>query len=251
MIRAAARRLAEHGSYLFFKHGARFHDPLVERQWCELEADPVLRDPGVLRVLEQVLLARLPDLRAGIYAPVPIARALERGEAVEEALEQFRYEMIRVDQDQVWWWQGQRVAPRLKRFFLDHLSYEPELGLYYFEYRVSADWYDKCYLVCELTPLVAVQVEAVETAELKLRAVLNNGRTDVLDPRSLRLDARERLFAQSREHGEVVLSDAARFQLLKGVTEDCRAVRIGTRDFPLRWPEKEPEHDTGRDSTRP
>src|SRR6185436_15195517 len=95
-----ARRLEPHGAYLFFKHGAHFHDPLVPAQWDALRSEPALHDPGVRRVVIEILAGRGSGLARGIYSPVPIARGLDSGRGVEALLEEFRYEMIRVDPEQ-------------------------------------------------------------------------------------------------------------------------------------------------------
>jgi hypothetical protein len=238
-VRTAAERLREHGAYLFFKHDRHFCNPLVEEEWQQIELDPSLRDPSVQRVLEDELLARLPDLVPGIYSPVPIARAMSGGVSAEAALQSFRYEMVVVDDRQEWWWQGKPVAARLKPFFVEHLSYEPDLGLYYFEYRVSDDWYDKCYLIGAMTPMLGTAIHQRSTVSEEHRAdlvglecdspvvvTLNNGKRDLLSTDRFRLDEQERLFAQSCRHGEVLLSPTTRFQLLEHVSEDLSSLDL-------------------------
>ena len=233
-ILPVARRLAEHGVYLFFKHEAHFLNPLVPAECELLRSAPAVAEAAVRRVVLEILPARLPTLRRGIYSPVPIARSLTDDGEVDEVLERFRYEMIRVDADQVWWWQDRKVAPRIQRFFTEHLAFEPALQLYFFEYRVNPDWWDKCYMEAELTPMVGTTVVPCGDG---LRVTLNNGRRDLLDLGSLRLDQRERLLCSSREHGEILFSDSLRFSLLKGLSEDCRSVRIGEELYRLHWPD--------------
>jgi hypothetical protein len=233
-ILETARELAPHGIYLFFKHGARFHDPLVPQQWAALLDEPALDDDGVRRVVLDELAARLPALARGIYSPVPIARGLDSGRAIESLLDEFRYEMIHVDRDQRWVWMGRSVAARIKSFFLEHLGWEPSIGRWFFEYQVNPEWWDKSYLDAEVTPLVAMTVS--EEAETVV-ATLNSGERDRLDLDTLRLDQRERLFCRSHRFGDVLFADAVRFSILRHANEACDAVLIAGRWRALHWPE--------------
>jgi hypothetical protein len=232
-ILAQARRLREAGVHLFFKHGAHFQNPLVPAEWAALDGEAALDDPAVRRVVLELLPTRLPELARGIYSPVPIARGIEGGRELQALLDEFRYEMIRVDEEQRWWWMGRLVAPRIKSFFLGHLAWEPALALWYFEYRVNPDWWDKGYLDAAITPVSAI---AVAEEDGGLLATLNTGKSDRLDLGTLRLDARERLFCGSERWGEVLFTDAVRFSLLRHVNEACDAVRIAGEWRPLRWP---------------
>ena len=228
-----ARRLEPHGVHLFFKHGAHFQNPLVPAEWEALAGEPALDDAVVRRVVLELLPARLADLRRGIYSPVPIARGLDAGRDLTALLDEFRYEMIQVDSEQRWIWMGRPVAPRIKAFFLEHLAWEPALGLWYFEYQVNPDWWDKSYLEAAITPINAVSVVEENGG---LRATLNTGTIDRLDLATLRLDDRERLFCGSERFGEVLFTDTVRFALLRHVNEACDAVRIADRWHPLHWP---------------
>ena len=228
-----ARRLEAHGSYLFFKHGAHFHDPLVPEQWAALRQEPALDDSGVRRVVLDELPSRLPGLARGIYSPVPIARGLDAGRSIESLLDEFRYELIRVDSEQRWVWMGRPVAPRIKTFFLESLGWEPAIRRWFFEYQVNPEWWDKSYLDAETTPLLAIAVHERGSA---LEAVLNTGSTALLDLDTLRLDRRERLFCRSERLGEVLLADTVRFSILRHANEACDAVLIAGQWRPLHWP---------------
>ena len=131
-ILAVARRLEAHGAYLFFKHGAHFQDPLVPEQWAALHDEPALDDPGVRRIVLEELPSRVPGLARGIYSPVPIARGVLAGQPIEGLLDEFRYEMIRIDRDQRWVWMGRAVAPRIKTFFLENLGWQPAIRRWFF-----------------------------------------------------------------------------------------------------------------------
>lgn len=230
-IRLAARHLVEHGSYLFFRHQAHFRNPLVPKEWDMLAADPALDDPQVADVVNDVLVARTPGLAPGIYSPVPIARGLADGGEIEDLLAAFRYEMIAVDGKQQWIWQGRPVAPRVRSFFLEHTAFEEALGIWYFEYRVNDEWWDKSYFT-GLTPL---KVTALD--EIGLEATLNSGARDPIEPSSFRLDDREKLFVRTRHFGEVLVSDTVRFGLLRTANEACDEILLGEVWVPLRWPE--------------
>jgi hypothetical protein len=234
---AAARVLVEDGIHLFFKQGSHFQNPLVRRELAVLESGTAADDEGVRKVVHDLRSSRELVAR-GIYSPVPIARGLEAGEALDDLLVRFRYEMIVVDENQEWLWQGRPVAAKLRKFFLEQLAYEPDIDVYYFEYRVNDDWWDKSYFDVLMTPMVARTLvdhggEAV--------VALNNGEEDRLDLESLRLDERERLFARTLRNGEALFSDSLRFSILKSVSEDCQSVQIAGLRRPLHWPDDDLE----------
>src|SRR5688572_9498909 len=229
----AARRFAPHGVHLFFKHGARFHDPLVPAQWEALAREPALDDATVRRVVLEELSSRLPSLARGIYSPVPIARGVEAGQSIETLLDEFRYEMIRVDSEQHWMWMGRPVAARIKTFFLENLGWEPAVARWFFEYQVNPEWWDKSYLEAEVTPLQALSVAEEDGS---LVASLNSGAKDRLDLDTLRLDSRERLFCDSARFGEVMFADALRFSILRHANEACDSVLVAGAWRPLHWP---------------
>jgi hypothetical protein len=232
-ILEAARELEPRGIFVFFKHGARFHDPLVPEQWAALRNEPALDDAVVRRVVVDELAARLPTLARGIYSPVPIARGLDSGRSIESLLDEFRYEMIHVDPEQRWVWMGRPVAPRIKSFFLEHLGWQSAIGRWFFEYQVNPEWWDKSYLDAEVTPLVAMTVSEEAGAVV---AALNNGERDRLDLDTLRLDRRERLFCASERFGEVLFAEAVRFSILRHANEACDAVLIAGGWRALHWP---------------
>ncbi|MEE2776627.1 MAG: hypothetical protein VYE73_07675 [Acidobacteriota bacterium] len=229
-ILAGALALSEHGSHLFFRHSAHFHNPMVARELDALAGESSLDDPAVADVVE-ALVADLPGLALGIYSPVPIARGLQAARPVDELLTEFRYEMIEVDARQRWSWQGRPVAPKIHRFFLENTRYEAELGLWYFEYRVNDEWWDKSYFR-GTTPLRVVSLD-----EAELEATLNNDTRDRIDALSFRLDADEQLFVDTVASGVVLVSDAVRFALLRNANEACDEIRLGEGWVPLAWPE--------------
>lgn len=239
----ACEQLWPRGISIFLSHKARFRNPLAPADREALSDSAAAADPAVVAVVTDELSSRLDRLERGTYFPVPLARAAAAGRAFDEALRSFHYPPITVDADRRWVWKGRPVADRIRRFFGQHIGYEPALGVYFVEYRVHDGWWDKCYLECETTPLVAIQVRQKDGDGIGgVVADLSNGRTDFLDPDSLRLDEQERLFASSAQNGLVEIADTPRFALLRTVSEDCRTVEFAGRRRILRWP----DNDAGR-----
>ena len=211
----AADRLREHGSFLFLKSGPRYLDPGVPEQWARLRAEGVHRDEALWRTVEDLLLAPLPDLEPRVYFPVPMARNRELDDAVLR--DRFSYRMIVVDEDQRWFWNGAEVAERTRLFFTEHMAYEGAVDRYYFEYTVNPEWIDKSYLEARMTPMLA---RALRRAGDGVECLLNNGSEDRLELGSFRFDSRERLFARSEKHGDVLVDGNERFRLLSRISED-------------------------------
>lgn len=234
----ACERLWPHGISIFLSHEARFRNPLAPVDREALADSEAARDPAVVAVVAEELPSRLDRLERGAYFPVPLARAVAAGRAFDDALTSFHYPPIEVGADRRWVWKGRPVADRIRRFFVQHIGYEPALDVWFVEYRVNDGWWDKCYLECETTPLVAVQLrEVAEAGTDRVVADLNNGSIDALDPDSLRLDGQERLFASSVRYGLVEIADAPRFSLLRTASEDCRTVEFAGARRTLRWPD--------------
>lgn len=237
----ACERLWPQGISIFLSHQARFRNPLSPADREALADSAAARDPAVVAVVGEELPERLDRLERGTYFPVPLARAVAGGSAFDDALMSFHYPPVVVDADRRWSWKGQPVAERIRRFFVQHIGFEPDLEVWFVEYRVNDGWWDKCYLDCATTPLVAVQLrEEGGAAGGGVVADLNNGQSDRFDPDSLRLDERERLFASSAGHGLVEIADTPRFALLRTVSEDCRTVEFAGARRTLRWPDDEP-----------
>ena len=98
-----------------------------------------------MAIVAEELPSRLEWLERGTYFPAPLARAVAAGRAFDDALMSFHYPPITVDADRRWVWKGRPVADRIRRFFIQHICYEPSLGVYFVEYRVNDGWWDKCY----------------------------------------------------------------------------------------------------------
>ena len=235
MVELAAR-LAAKKVYVCFSHESHFLNPLVPGEWEVLRQAEVAHDGAVLEAMRR--LETLEDLPMGIYFPAPISRGFAAGDSLESVLRRFYYDLIEVDEDQVWRWRGQLVAEKTRRFFLENLAWQPDLGVYCFEYKVRDGWFDKSYLETRCTPLVARRIR-VETDAVTVW--LNTSTTDRVDLQSFRLDGRERLFCWTSSSGEALFDETVRFQVLRNVTDDLSQLRLGQHLVPLCWPGASPE----------
>jgi hypothetical protein len=95
---------------------------------------------------------------------------------------------------------------------------------------MSDNRWDKCYLECAITPMLALAIDNVQE-ELKLQ--LNNQQTDSIDLNSFRIDSRERCFVHSQNHGEVLLAETPRFWLLDHLNESGSQLVFGKNLFPF------------------
>jgi hypothetical protein len=232
-LRYAAEALRPLGCHLFFSHDARFLDPLVPEDWSRLRGAPPASDATVLRVASEWVAANLPPRAGCIFFPAPIARGLAAGTADGELAQRFRYDMIRIDADQRWTWRDQPVAERTRRFLLEHVSWQPAVARYAFEYRVNAGWWDRSYFEAVVTPWRASALEPAGEPNVEPpRLVLQDGRRAVLGP-GFRLDDRERLFARLADGGEALLSETLRYQLLRGMSEDLSWLTVGGIHYPV------------------
>jgi hypothetical protein len=121
------------------------------------------------------------------------------------------------------------ITRKVLSLFESNLFYEKETSRYYVEYWSDSRW-DKCYLECALTPILGLSVESIPGG---LKMQLNNHKTDTIDLHSFRIDAEERCFAFSLNHGEVLLADTPRFWLLNQLDETGTQLVLNKQLFPL------------------
>ena len=144
------------------------------------------------------------ELPRGMYFPVPISRTLSDGEDFSTKLAgQFFYDYIHVDDHKKWSLRDKYITGKVLSLFESNLFYEKETNRYYVEYWSDSRW-DKCYLECAITPMLGLSVESIPDG---LKLELNNHKTDLIDLHSFRIDAEERCFAFSLNHGEVLLEE--------------------------------------------
>ncbi len=208
----------------------RFLNPLVPVQLQKLKLSGLLDNKFLLKVLEEYLPELDAELPRGMYFPVPISRSLsEGGEFSTKLAGQFFYDFIRVDDCQKWSLRNKYITGKVLTLFESNLFYEKETSRYYVEYWSDSRW-DKCYLECALTPILGLSVESIPGG---LKMQLNNHKTDTIDLHSFRIDAEERCFAFSLNHGEVLLADTPRFWLLNQLDETGTQLVLNKQLFPL------------------
>lgn len=224
------RWYAERDQWLLFLHETRFLNPVLPKQFAQLEASRLLDDPGIQAVVETELATLSPTLPPGAYFPAAIARTRkpETALTLETAL-QFHYAFIQVDAQQRWFLRGHPIVGRVLQHFQQNLGYEPEIERYFVEYWTEGRW-DKCYLDCEITPMLALGI-ALEADPLEVQLI--NGKSDVVCSGTLCLDEHENCLVRTAQHGNVLLADAPRYQLLQHYDDAENALRIGSRRFAL------------------
>ena len=207
-----------------------FLNPLVPEQLQKLKSSGMLDNKYLLKVLEEYLPELYAELPRGMYFPVPISRSLSEGGEFSTILAgQFFYDFIRVDDSQKWSLRDKYITGKVLSLFESNLFYEKETSRYYVEYWSDSRW-DKCYLECAITPMLGLSVESIPDG---LKFELNNHKTDLIDLHSFRIDAEERCFAFSLNHGEVLLADTPRFWLLNQLDETGTQLVLNKQLFPL------------------
>jgi len=173
--------------------------------------------------LKRVLRAmRDPMFPPGSYFPAGWYRALlDRGvdpaqaHATPEALAPFYRPELRVDGLGRWWSGEKHIKGRVLRFFLNHLQYEPGLGLYAVRYPLE-QIEEAQYVHHESPPL---RVERLLVAHGPPSIELNDGTVEPLRAESLWLDRGDRLYCSVKwtqySAGLIAaIDDPARWDLL-------------------------------------
>jgi len=188
----------------------RFLNPQITVQKKKIKSSGLLAS-NVMKVLEEYFPKLVYELPKGMYFPIPISRAIKQGENFSKELAlQFHYDFINVDQKQQWSLRNKKITGKVLSLFKSNLYFEELTGLYFVEYWSDTCW-DKCYLDCAITPMLALAIESV-SAGFKMQ--LNNNKSDFIYLNSFRIDKKERCFVQSENFGEVLLADSPRFWLL-------------------------------------
>ncbi|MEC7213733.1 MAG: hypothetical protein VXW26_04905 [SAR324 cluster bacterium] len=222
--------LAQLKRYVFILCGNRLLNPILEKHQEELEKEGFLELPGVDEVIEKDLLR--PDLNPpnGMYFPVPIAREKKTGEEPKpEVINRFHYDFIMVNDQQQWSLKNKPISGRILEFFQSHLNYELETGRYFVEYFSESRW-DKCYLECDVSPMLALSI-SFEKHNFKM--LLNNGKEDQTKESVLMMDDQERCFLKSQTHGIVLLADAPRYEILKHLDDSDQDLVINGQSIPI------------------
>ena len=215
---------------MLFLWEERLLNPFIHHEMLRLKGMGLLEDENILELMENIFPESITQLPTGMYFPVPISRALKKGNAFSTELAmRFHYDFIQVDQHQKWSLRENNINGKVLTLFKSNLFYEKESKLYFVEYW-SDNRCDKCYLECDITPMLALALEPVQK-EFKLQ--LNNQITDSLELHSIRMDKKERCFVRTQNYGEVMLADAPRFWLLNHLDESGSNFVFGGRNFPL------------------
>ncbi len=223
--------LAQHNKILLFLLEKRFLNPQIPDQMEQLKVAGFMEDPIIQEVVQQHLPSVIDQLPDGMYFPSPIAKALKSGSLFSVALAcQFHYDFIKVDRQQNWFLKEKLIEGKIKKLFLEHLRYEVVIDRYFVEYEVDQRL-DKCYLDCEITPMVGKKVEIHDTN--RLQVLLNNGQSDWISKTHFKIDAQEQCFCETRKHGNVLLADQPRFMILQQIQEDGQTLQFGNRIYQL------------------
>lgn len=215
---------------MFFLWKEHYLNPLIPEELTKLKSSGLLDDKCVRQVMDEFLPEFEAKLPSGMYFPVPISRTIKQGKAFTTELAiKFHYNFIQVDENQKWSLRNKNISGKVLSLFESNLSFEKKTGLYFIEYMSDNRW-DKCYLECAITPMLALAIDNVQK-ELKLQ--LNNQHTDSIDLNSFRIDSRERCFVHSQNHGEVLLAETPRFWLLDHLNESGSQLVFGKNLFPF------------------
>ncbi|MBF0278573.1 MAG: hypothetical protein HQM13_12310 [SAR324 cluster bacterium] len=226
---SAFKTLAEHNILILYRWKHENYNPLIPEQQNALRISGLLNDPVNLEVLKK-LIETLPELTPATYCPVPMVREMKQGVSFTRTLaEKYSYAYIKVNRKQEWFLKGVRLDQKIRKFLEENLYYEKLLNRYYVEYRVDQSM-DKCYLDCEITPIVATQI-SIKSDHLEL--ILNNGKIDRVDPSGFQIDDKESLFCSTQNYGEAQLADNPRYFVLKKISDDENSILVEHNAYPL------------------
>ena len=224
---------------MLFLWEERLLNPFIQDEFQLLKASGLLEDEVTLDLIHNIFPESITQLPTGMYFPVPISRALKQeNDFSTELAMRFHYDFIQVDQYQKWSLRENDIGGKVLALFESNLFYEKESKLYFVEYWSDNCW-DKCYLECEITPMLALALEPVQE---KFKLQLNNQMIDSLELQSFRMDKKERCFCLTLNYGEVLLADAPRFWLLNHLDESGAYFVFGERQFSLTFSEGSVSH---------
>ena len=222
---------SERGKIMMFLWENRFLNPQISEQQQTIKSSGMLGITA-MKVLEEYFPKFENELPKGMYFPIPISRAIKMGEKFSKELAlQFHYDFINVDQKQQWSLRNKRITGKVLSLFKSNLYFEELTGRYFVEYWSDARW-DKCYLECSITPMLALAIDSVSKG---IMLQLNNNKSDLIYLNSLRMDKNERCFVQTKNFGEVLLADSPRFWLLDHLDDSGTHLIIEEDRFPLKF----------------
>ena len=222
---------SEKGKIMMFLLGNRFLNLQITEQKQKIQSSGLL-DKTVMKVLEEYFPNYETELPKGMYFPIPISRAIKQGEGFSKELAlQYHYDLIKIDQKQQWSLRNKRITGRVLSLFKSNLFFEKVTGRYFVEYWSDARW-DKCYLECSLTPMLALSIDSVSKGII---LQLNNNKSDWGYLNSFRIDNKERCFVQTENFGEALLADSPRFWLLDHLDDSGTHFVVKEQRIPLKF----------------
>ena len=222
---------SERGMIMMFLWENRFLNPQISEQQQTIKSSGLL-GKTVMKVLEEYFPKFENELPKGMYFPIPISREIKQGGRFSKELAlKFHYDFIYVDQKQQWSLRNKRITGKVLSLFKSNLYFEELTGRYFVEYWSDARW-DKCYLECTITPMLALAIDSV-TEGIMLQ--LNNNKSDLIYLNSFRMDKNERCFVQTENFGEVLLADSPRFWLLDHLDDSGTHLIVKEDRFPLKF----------------
>ena len=222
---------SERGMIMMFLWENRFLNPQISEQQQTIKSSGLLGET-VMKVLEKYFPKFENELPKGMYFPIPISRKIKQGERFSKELAlQFHYDFINVDQKQQWSLRNKRITGKVLSLFKSNLYFEELTGRYFVEYWSDARW-DKCYLECAITPMLALAIDSVPEGIL---LQLNNNKSDLIYLNSFRMDKNERCFVQTENFGEVLLADSPRFWLLDHLDDSGTHLIVKEYRVPLKF----------------
>ena len=220
---------SERGMIMMFLWENRFLNPQIPEEQQTIKSSGLL-GKTVMKVLEEFFPKFENELPKGMYFPIPISRGIKQREIFSMKLAlQFHYDFINVDQKQQWSLRDKRITGKVLSLFKSNLYFEGITGRYFVEYWSDNRW-DKCYLECVITPMLALSIESVSEG---IMLQLNNNKSDMIYLNSFRMDKNERCFVQTKNFGEVLLSDSPRFWLLDNLDDSGTHLIVKEDRFPL------------------
>ena len=222
---------SESGMIMMFLWENRFLNPQISEQQQTIKSSGLLGET-VMKVLDEYFPKFENELPKGMYFPIPISREIKQGERFSKELAfQYHYDFINVDQKQQWSLRNKRITGKVLSLFKSNLYFEELTGRYFVEYWSDARW-DKCYLECTITPMLALAIDSVSEG---IMLQLNNNKSDLIYLNSFRMDKNERCFVQTENFGEVLLADSPRFWLLDHLDDSGTHLIVKEDRFPLKF----------------
>lgn len=223
MLTGRGRALLHRRIYVLVKVADAFVVPYTPPRWEAVASDPSYGAEFVPFLERFLVVLEAGDWAPGSYYPggwyralVAQGQALDRVTIMPDVLGPFWLEELRVDRAGRWFAGQKPITGRVLRFFLGNLDYDTELGRYAVRYRMRP-YMDVRYLHHESPP---IRVQRVTPQQGQIVLQLNTGRSEPLQPETLRMDADGQLYcAVGPERLPAWFEEPARWEVLKDAKE--------------------------------